>query len=170
MTADVTNEKREACFAAGMDGFLGKPLDRGEMGRALAEVEKTAAPGSPDSPFPRLFDAAAGDAAVFASLLAQARLDLIDGGHAVKAALRAKDLPAVARGAHSVKSVAGLLDAAALRDQCQETQAAADAGDLAGAVRAFLPLYARLHDTVGALDTALADAPPAPAAPALAPT
>ena len=165
MTADVTNEKREACFAVGMDGFLGKPLDREALARTLAEIERSAAPTpDPDAPFARLLDAADGDEALFTSLLEQARIDLVEGGQAMKAALRAEDMGAVARGAHSVKSVAGLIDAAALHERCQATQAAADGGDLVGAVRAFLPLYAALQETVAGLDAALAaPAPPVPA-------
>jgi CheY-like chemotaxis protein len=37
LTADAIAENREACLAAGMDGFLTKPLDREQLLAALAE-------------------------------------------------------------------------------------------------------------------------------------
>ena len=43
LTANAFTEDREACFAAGMDGFLVKPLDRDRLATALAEAaDKTA--------------------------------------------------------------------------------------------------------------------------------
>lgn len=36
-TANVTDEAREACRAAGMDGFLAKPYTMDELARSLAE-------------------------------------------------------------------------------------------------------------------------------------
>ena len=38
LTANAFEEDREACAAAGMDGFLTKPLDRERLVRALAEL------------------------------------------------------------------------------------------------------------------------------------
>ena len=37
LTADAFAENRDACFAAGMDGFLTKPLDREQLLATLAE-------------------------------------------------------------------------------------------------------------------------------------
>jgi len=38
LTANALDEEREACRAAGMDGFLTKPLDRERLAAALASV------------------------------------------------------------------------------------------------------------------------------------
>jgi len=36
LTADALSEDRDACLAAGMDGFLTKPLDRERLASALS--------------------------------------------------------------------------------------------------------------------------------------
>jgi CheY-like chemotaxis protein len=42
LTANVSTEDRDACLAAGMDGFLVKPLDRERLAAALAGSDKAA--------------------------------------------------------------------------------------------------------------------------------
>jgi CheY-like chemotaxis protein len=42
LTADVTASDRDACIAAGMDGFLTKPLDRDRLLETIAAVRKDA--------------------------------------------------------------------------------------------------------------------------------
>ena len=52
MTADVTNEKREACFGVGMDGFLGKPIDRDDLEDVLNRVRADVASSAPTTGAP----------------------------------------------------------------------------------------------------------------------
>ncbi|HEV3396008.1 MAG TPA: response regulator, partial [Xanthobacteraceae bacterium] len=42
LTANAFDEDRDACVAAGMDGFLAKPLDRERLEAALATARRTA--------------------------------------------------------------------------------------------------------------------------------
>jgi PAS domain S-box-containing protein len=42
LTASASSEDREACLAAGMNGFVVKPLDRDRLAAALAESDKSA--------------------------------------------------------------------------------------------------------------------------------
>ena len=181
ITADVTADRREACIAAGMDGFLGKPIDRDALARTLDTLtasapvlpapilrlqapEPTAAETGLDraaAAFPTLAEMAAGSPSLFLDLLADARHEIGSGLDAIKTALRADDLRTAGRTAHTLKSVAGLLDAAALDAHCVATQHAADCGLLADAVRAFLPLYAEARAMVDRLDAVLpSDAEP----------
>ena len=186
ITADVTADRREACIAAGMDGFLGKPIDRDALARTLDTLTASArvlpAPilrlQTPDptaaedglaraeAAFPTLAEMAAGSPSLFLDLLADARHEIGSGLDAIKTALRADDLRAAGRTAHTLKSVAGLLDAADLDAHCVATQEAADRGLLADAVRAFLPLYAEARTMVDRLDAVLPSdaAPTVPAA------
>ena len=41
LTANTQDEDREACLAAGMDGFLTKPLDREHLAGVLAMLSAT---------------------------------------------------------------------------------------------------------------------------------
>jgi CheY-like chemotaxis protein len=40
LTANSLTEDREACFAAGMDGFLMKPLDRDRLAEAIDGISE----------------------------------------------------------------------------------------------------------------------------------
>ena len=170
MTADVTAAKREACFAAGFDGFLGKPLDREALIRVLADIERAVhgsatapeapAPEAEPTAFPTLAEMSSGDHDLFLSLLADARGEIHAGLQAAKAALRGEDLRTAGRHVHTLKSVAGLLDATELYALCATAQDAADAGSLVEAVQSFLPLYAHAQGTLEALDAALPSSEP----------
>ena len=45
LTANVFKSDRDACLAAGMDGFLGKPLDLAQLQEALLQCHGVAEPG-----------------------------------------------------------------------------------------------------------------------------
>ena len=183
MTADVTNEKREACFAVGMDGFLSKPLDRDALEAMMhqlvaahmsaqasaREPSKTSAsvpvvvPADERPPvareYPSIRDLADGSESLYLGLLRDSRRSLAAGMSEIKAALQAADLPTAARAAHSLKSVAALLDVAHFRDQAALVQDACDANELTMAVQAFLPLHAEAKTVIPDLDAALAVEP-----------
>jgi len=181
MTADVTHEKREACFAVGMDGFLGKPIDREAleaMMTQLATVHSSAPATTPEpsnerisppmvtSPvaaaprairdYPSIRDLAAGSESLYLGLLRDSRRSIAAGMSEVKAALQAADLKTAARAAHSLKSVAALLELEAFREQAALVQDTCDANELTMGVQAFLPLHAEAKTVIPDLDAALA--------------
>jgi len=154
MTADVTHEQCEACFAAGMDGFLGKPVDRVALAEALARASTPppVRPATAGVAFPLLLASVDGDADLYASIAADARDNIADENAALKDALQTDALVAAARHAHTVKTLAALLGADRLHDLAAEVQHAADAGSLALAVQAYLPMHAEAKDTLARLD------------------
>ena len=183
MTADVTNEKREACFAVGMDGFLGKPINRDALETLLSRISahhaaaaspepapsdmRTATVSAPPSApaldvgrdYPSVRDLATGSETLYLGLLRDSRRSIAAGMSEIKASLQAADLPTAARAAHSLKSVAALLDLEAFREQAALVQDTCDAGDLTMAVQAFLPLHAEAKTVIPDLDSALAVQP-----------
>ncbi|GAB5533985.1 MAG: hypothetical protein Rubg2KO_02340 [Rubricoccaceae bacterium] len=182
MTADVTHEKREACFAVGMDGFLGKPIDRDALetvmtqirtahtavppatldpADAIASATTVASPAStrPVREYPSIRDLAAGSDSLYLGLLRDSRRSIAAGMSEVKAALQDADLETAARAAHSLKSVAALLGLETFREQAALVQDTCDANELTMAVQAFLPLHAEAKTVIPDLDGALAVQP-----------
>ena len=158
MTADVTASKRDECFAAGMDGFLGKPVDVASLTETLDRL-CAAASGrtAPPVAFPMLW-AHAQDADLYHSLVGDAVASLAEEVAAARTALGSGDTDAAGRAAHSVRSVSGLLGEVELSTQAEAVQDACDLGDLAGAVAALVRLSA-LAESV----CQRAAAPPRPA-------
>ena len=165
LTADVTSAKRDACFEAGMDGFLGKPVAHDTLARALAQLAR-ATPPEPEAPqpeapqpeaphpeapepeappaFPALW-AHALDGALYRSLLADSLASLRDEAERTRTALQAGDARQAALAAHSAKSIGGLLGDDALHGHAMAVQSACDAGDVARAVRGLLPMLAAVE-------------------------
>ena len=52
MTARAMQGDREACLAAGMDGYVSKPLQPDELYRAIADAVSAAPPARPPDPPP----------------------------------------------------------------------------------------------------------------------
>ena len=156
MTADVTADKRDECFAAGMNAFLGKPLDVSRLTEVLRQTAPQAAPTPlaeretppPSAPetnadrpvaFPALW-AHALDPDLYASLRDDALASLRAEVTGVCRALQADDEIAAARGAHSIKSVGRLLGEESLTAAAEAVQEACDGARLADAVAGFVAL------------------------------
>jgi CheY-like chemotaxis protein len=106
LTARVRKEDRERCLAAGMDDFLGKPIQAANLWAAIDQVAAARPPA--DQPEPRLLDpavllAACGDDSAILEKLAQAfRARLPDHMRAVQDALRERDPPRLREAAHKL--------------------------------------------------------------------
>ena len=147
MTADVTHDKREACFAAGMDGFLAKPIDPDALADALGKVDRQApaaaqivsvqAPARSPA-FPALAERVG--ETLYADVLGDVAESVAEEAARARDALGRGDLPTAARAAHSAKAVGATLGDAALTDAAAALQAACDGGDLAASAPRLLAL------------------------------
>ncbi len=168
MTADVTSDKREACFAAGMDGFLGKPIDqeafRDALSRVAADVTTPSEDAPPSAPvaFPELLEQAGGDAEFYGSLLGDLHDSLAEEVQRVVACLGENDAESAGRAAHSIKTLGAMLGADTLVSRAKTMQDACDAENLDAAVTVLLPFNGAARDVLEAVASELAESGSAP--------
>jgi PAS domain S-box-containing protein len=160
LTAHAMQGDRERCLAAGMDGYVSKPLQARELMKAIREL----LPDAPIKPTATLqeqtvssFNAATalkrlgGNAEL---LLEVAGLFRQEGGRLLREidmALEHGDARRAGQAAHSLKGSAGLFVDGELAEAAVELERRGEAGDLAGS-RAVFP---RLSGQVKALCSAL---------------
>jgi signal transduction histidine kinase/CheY-like chemotaxis protein/HPt (histidine-containing phosphotransfer) domain-containing protein len=124
MTAHVMTGDRERCLAAGMDGYLSKPIDRQMLFAVVEQGESgTAAPAR--APAVASLDRAAmmhrlgGDVELFADVTSLFLEDCPVRVAAIKAAIDARDAVGLRAAAHALKGVAANLSAAGLFEAAQ---------------------------------------------------
>uniref|UniRef100_UPI0022EA6AD9 PAS-domain containing protein n=1 Tax=Falsiroseomonas oryzae TaxID=2766473 RepID=UPI0022EA6AD9 len=148
VTANALKGEDERCYAAGMDGFLPKPLALDALARALERHLPAAADAARDAEagLATLWDPEAlrqlfgHDPARLQRLLASFRDGVQRDGEAVRGALSAGDLTAVAAAAHRMKGAARMAGARRLAELVSELEDAAKAGDGQAAARAAAAL------------------------------
>jgi two-component system, sensor histidine kinase and response regulator len=151
LTANVLKGVREECLAAGMDGYLGKPVREFELLATLeslvpglaqvADGKKTAAeippspavPGTHEMPFDvaALLSSMNGDKEVLAGLLRDSRDgDIPEIEAELAEALIAKDAKRVRRAAHAIKGVVSVFYAPKAVDAAKRLEESARRGKL----------------------------------------
>jgi CheY-like chemotaxis protein len=124
MTANAFTSDRDACLAAGMDGFLSKPIDRRKLAEALAEIA-TKGKSNAATPFDpaRLEELTAeiGEADV-AEILATFRRDADQLTAAITDAIARNDAVAFRTSLHTLEGAAANVGASACAAACRQAR------------------------------------------------
>jgi signal transduction histidine kinase/FixJ family two-component response regulator len=156
VTADAMKGRDARCYAAGIDGFLTKPVSIEALARALGRwvPNLVATPAHGGVPNGALFDPEAlralfsSDAAKLAGLVQ----NFADSAKRDIAALHtALDAKQVAAFAHRLKGAARVAGATLIAEQAARVETAAEGHDLAGARRAAVGMEELLADTLEAM-------------------
>ncbi len=130
---------RERCLAAGMDGYVSKPIQARQLLGVMREVLAASAPALPVAPSqhkPSPLDPAAilerlgGDAEMLREVAELFRQDAAQLLVDLEDALACGDAPRIKRSAHSLKGSAGLFAAEEVTATAQELENLGESGDL----------------------------------------
>jgi len=161
MTAHAMQGDRERCLAAGMDGYVTKPLRPTELFEVIASVtasaayapETPAAPGEEQDILDRktLWERVAGDADLLREIVELFLADCPDRLMELHEALTHQDCATLARAAHRLKGALGNISANHALAAVRRVEASARAGDIHAATEAV----ARLEDELARLTSLL---------------
>jgi CheY-like chemotaxis protein len=165
MTANALPEDREACFAAGMDDYVAKPIRPEELAEALGRARRISGTGDANG------DRMALDASAVQSLrelggdgfLVEVVDTFLSDAPALLAMLRASqeggEAEVLRRTAHTLKSNGQTFGATDFSELCRDLELRAKNGEVDGTAE----LVERIEREYGALEQALAALRPAPA-------
>ena len=161
MTANAMLEDREACFAAGMDDYVAKPIRPEALAEALRQVRPRETVDAASSTVHLELEASALDslralggddflAEVIDEFLADAPKLLTT----LRGALEGNDADELQRAAHTLKSNGTTFGAGDFSERCRELEERAKNGELTGAselINGIEREYGQLHEALGAI-------------------
>ena len=157
MTADALQGDREKCIAAGMDGYIPKPVRIEQLAQTLAQWDTPLSA----SVLKDLTELAGPENPEFLKEIIAAYLKDLPGRlEALRAAFAAGDAPALQQAAHALKGSSGNVGALRLHKICRIIEDIAKGGSAAGAGALLLALEAEAPNTLAAMATVAAGAPP----------
>jgi PAS domain S-box-containing protein len=153
-TANAMQEERQACFDAGMDDYLSKPIRMDELIAALKRFEPhTTNPSEMDHAIQALQENSDADfVGELINMFLEEAPDLIE---IARVAIAAGDAASLQRAAHTLKSNAATFGAVSLENRCRELETKAKMMAIHDTTDLLEQIQAELTTTMVALETRL---------------
>lgn len=162
LTAHAAKSDRERCLAAGMDGYLSKPIDPGELAGMLKKwldgngrsprcetgspgEEKTTGEQAAVIDYPSLMETCMGRRELAEKLIRMFLDNTGDSLQTLESALQLSDAQTIAATAHSLKGAAGTVSAMAMWDLSARLETMGRENDLAQAPELVHQLWDQLR-------------------------